>query len=375
MAPAKIMTILGTRPETIKLAPVIQQLKQLPDRFVTRVCATAQHREMMDQALKLFNITPDIDLGIMIAGQTLADLTARAIRELDPVIDEEKPDVVLVQGDTTTAFCGALVAFYHRVPIGHVEAGLRTANKYAPFPEEANRCFISQIADYHFAPTARSQQALLDTGIHPTRVFLTGNTVIDALMWIRNLVRENQPEIPAALKELGGHDVILVTGHRRESFGEGFENICRAIREIADGFRNTLFVYPVHLNPHVREPVMRVLGNHPRVRLIEPLPYDAFIWLMNRAAFVLTDSGGVQEEAPVLGKPVLVMRETTERREGIDAGNAILVGIRKEEIAGRMADLLRSPSLRADMGNAVNPYGDGRAAARIVDILSDHLTQ
>jgi UDP-N-acetylglucosamine 2-epimerase (non-hydrolysing) len=366
----KILTILGTRPEAIKLAPVIRELGKWPDEFVSRVCATAQHRELLDQALVPLEITPDIDLALMAPGQTLGGLTARAIFELDAVMTRERPDAVLVQGDTTTAFCGALAAFYHQVPVGHVEAGLRTGNKYAPFPEEANRCFISQIADFHFAPTERARRALLESGIDERNVYLTGNTVIDALRWMRERVKgKTPPGVAAVARAIERRDLVLVTGHRRESFGEGFEQICRAIRDLADRFPASVFVYPVHLNPNVREPVLRILGNHPRIRLVEPLPYDAFIWLLDRAVVVLTDSGGVQEEAPVFGKPVLVMREVTERKEGIEAGSAALVGVGREEIVAATAALLESAEKRAVMGRASNPYGDGHAAERIAQVL------
>ena len=286
----------------------------------------------------------------------------------------ERPDVVLVQGDTTTTFCGALAAFYNRVKVGHVEAGLRTANKYAPFPEEINRRLTTQLADYHFPPTEFARSALINEGIKEDSIYVTGNTVIDALLWIQAKVREKTPELPIALEgALDGQRIVLVTGHRRESFGKGFENICLAIREVADQFEDVLFVYPVHLNPNVQEPVNRILVGHKRIHLIEPLTYAPFVWLMDRATIVLTDSGGVQEEAPSLGKPVLVMRETTERPEGIDAGNAILVGTQKKSIVTHLADLLDHQDKREAMAKVSNPYGDGQAAKRIVDILERKL--
>ncbi len=374
MTQHKVLTVVGTRPEVIKLAPVVMQLNRRSDRFVSKVCATAQHRQMLDQALAPFGIVPDYDLDIMTAGQSLAELTSRAIVRLDQILLEEQPDVVLVQGDTTTAFCGALAAYYHQIKVGHVEAGLRTGNKYAPFPEEVNRALISQIADYHFAPTEHAKATLLRQGIPPSSVYLTGNTVIDALLWMRVRVREIRPQLPDGLPEcLDGHQMVLVTAHRRESFGEGFENICCAIREVADRFPDVMFIYPVHLNPNVREPVNRILANHRRIRLIEPLAYEPFVWLMDRATIVLTDSGGVQEEAPSLGKPVLVMRETTERPEGIEAGNARLVGVGQERIVNELERLLRCPEEREAMARATNPYGDGRAAERIVDVLAQVL--
>ena len=366
----KILTILGTRPEAIKLAPVIAEFGRRPGQFNSRVCVTAQHREMLDQVLDLFEIRPHHDLGIMTPGQSLSQITARAVEGLDRVIREEAPDAVLVQGDTTTAFCGALAAFYHRISVGHVEAGLRTGNMHSPFPEEANRCLITRLTDFHFAPTERARRALIEERIPDRDVFVTGNTVIDALLWVRDLVRDNPPLLPEGLaSSLDGHKVVLVTGHRRESFGEGFENICCAIHETAVSFRDTVFVYPVHMNPNVMEPVNRILGGHERIFLIDPLPYAPFVWLMDRATVVLTDSGGVQEEAPSLGKPVLVMRETTERQEGIEAGNAILVGTRKDAITEGLSMLLRDPERRAAMAAVNNPYGDGLAAKRIVEIL------
>ncbi len=369
---SKILTIFGTRPEAIKLVPVVLELASKPDRFVSRVCVTAQHREMLDQPLALFGITPDYDLNIMSQVQTLAQVTARAIEGLDRVLTQDKPDLVLTQGDTTTSFCGALAGYYHRIPVGHIEAGLRTGDKYAPFPEEINRRLVGQIAEWHFAPTEYARQALLREGVLESTIFVTGNTVIDALLWVRERVRAARPELPHGLREsLEGHQVVLVTGHRRESFGQGFENICNAIREIADTFQDVVFVYPVHLNPNVREPVNRILGGHDRVHLIEPQAYASFVWLMDHATIVLTDSGGVQEEAPSLGKPVLVVRETTERPEGIATGNAMLVGVQKERIVEGLTGLLQNPARRADMTGINNPYGDGTAAQRIVRILAE----
>lgn len=347
------------------------ELRRRRAEFVSRVCVTGQHREMLDQALAPFEIKPDHDLDIMVPGQSLARVTASALEGLDRIIVEESPDFVLVQGDTTTAFCGALAAYYHQIQVGHVEAGLRTGRKYAPFPEEINRCLIARVTDYHFAPTEHAKKALLSEGVPPDAVFVTGNTVIDALLWVRERIRQSPPKVPDRLaQEVDGRQMILVSGHRRESFGEGFENICRAIREVADAFSNLVFVYPVHLNPNVREPVNRILGGHERIRLVEPLSYESFVWLMDRATIVLTDSGGVQEEAPSLGKPVLVMRDSTERPEGIAAGNARLVGTRRQQIVDGLTELLREPAQRAAMTTVSNPYGDGKAAVRIVDILA-----
>ena len=366
----KILTVIGTRPEAIKLAPVVLELKRRPTEFLCLVCATGQHRELLDQVLSVFGIVPDHDLDLMSHGQSLAQITARAVEGLDRIIALENPDVVLVQGDTTTAFCGALAAYYQKKKVGHVEAGLRTGNKFAPFPEEINRRLVGALTDYHFAPTDHARAALLSEGVLSSSVFVTGNTVIDALLWVRERVHREVPGLPAGLvKAIGGNQVILVTGHRRESFGDGFENICAAIREVADASPNVLFIYPVHLNPNVQEPVNRILGGHARIRLIEPQAYLPFVWLMDRASIVLTDSGGVQEEAPSLGKPVLVMRETTERPEGIAAGNARLVGVQKEKIAGELLRLLNHPEERLAMAAARNPYGDGHAAGRIAETL------
>lgn len=370
----KVLTIIGTRPEAIKLAPVIMQLGHRSDWFVSKVCGTAQHRTMLDQVLKIFDINPDYDLDIMLHGQSLAQVTSRAIEGLDRVIKDINPDLVLVQGDTTTAFCGALAAFYNKVRVGHVEAGLRTENKFAPFPEEINRRLVSRLTDYHFVPTEYAKLSLMRENIASSSIFVTGNTVIDALLWIRNRVRKNNPDLPVSLLEsLNGHVMVLVTGHRRESFGEGFENICTAIREVADTLPDAIFIYPVHLNPNVREPVNRILGRHNQIHLIEPLSYTTFVWLMDRATVVLTDSGGVQEEAPSLGKPVLVMRETTERPEGIEAGNARLVGVKKDNIVNALVDLLKHPEKREAMAKLNNPYGDGHAAERIINILEKEL--
>jgi UDP-N-acetylglucosamine 2-epimerase (non-hydrolysing) len=321
--------------------------------------------------LKLFEIRPDYDLDIMTSDQTLVQITAQMIDKLRGVVSKEQPDIVLVQGDTTTAFCGALVGFYHRLKVGHVEAGLRTGNKYAPFPEEINRRLISRLADYHFAPTEHARDTLLGEGVPPSSIFITGNTVVDALVWVRERIRESLPDLPKGLKEImEGHRLILVTGHRRESFGEGFKNICSAILQVAEDFSDVMFIYPVHLNPNVRQPVNSILGTHPRVKLIEPLPYTSFIWLMDQAEIVLTDSGGVQEEAPSLGKPVLVMREETERPEGIQAGNAILVGTQQERIVEELTRLLKYPEARLEMAKVTNPFGDGKTANRIADILA-----
>ena len=372
--PHKILSIFGTRPEVIKIAPVILEMERRSGQFIIRVCATAQHRQMLDQALNVFGIDIHHDLNIMTEGQTLAQVTARAVEGLDQVIASEGPDLVLVQGDTTTAFCGALAAYYHQVRVGHVEAGLRTHDKYAPYPEELNRRLIGQLADFHFAPTERARQALLSEGFPERNIFVTGNTVVDALLWVRERIRGAMPDLPAGVNEwLQDRQMVLVTGHRRESFGEGFENICHAIRRVADALPDVVFIYPVHLNPNVRQPVTRILGEHERIHLIDPLPYEPFVWLMDRATVVLTDSGGIQEEAPSFGKPVLVMREVTERPEGIEAGVARLVGVRQEGIAASLVELLTDPQARQAMTAVQNPYGDGKAAQRIANILENVL--
>lgn len=359
------------------MAPLVREL-QRRDEFAPIVCATAQHREMLDQVLELFGIVPDYDLNLMSPGQTLAEVTARAMRGLDDVLQKTKPDITLVQGDTTSAMCGALASHYRKVLVGHVEAGLRTGNKYAPFPEEINRRLIGRMADLHFPPTENARQTLLGEQVDPLDVTVTGNTVIDALLWVRDKVEGQPPpdslsfvtEAPVADRKLA-----VVTGHRRESFGEGFENVCRAIRDVADQQPDTHFVYPVHLNPNVREPVNRILGDHERISLIEPLSYEPFVWLMNRAEIILTDSGGVQEEAPSLGKPVLVMRDTTERPEGVEAGNAILVGTNYDAIIEHLTNLLTNPAAREAMTSVNNPYGQGDSAKRIVDCLEKYFTR
>lgn len=361
---------MGTRPEAIKLCPVVRELRRRSDECEPVVCATGQHREMLDQVLKTFQVEADFDLNIMAPGQTLADVTAKATVGLDRVFSECKPDAALVQGDTTTAFIGALVSHYHQTTVGHVEAGLRTGNKYAPFPEEMNRCLIGRLADLHFAPTEHARKALLDEHVDANAIFLVGNTVIDALLWTRDRVHGKTPNVLAELEsKLNGDSTVLVTGHRRESFGDGFECICRAIRRVADSQPEVSFVYPVHLNPNVREPVNRLLGGHERIHLIEPLSYEPFVWLMDKSTIVLTDSGGVQEEAPSLGKPVLVMRETTERSEGIAAGNAKLVGVNEDRITRELIHLLTDKDAREAMASVSNPYGDGTASAKIADAL------
>ncbi|MDI6892693.1 MAG: UDP-N-acetylglucosamine 2-epimerase (non-hydrolyzing) [Actinomycetota bacterium] len=393
----KVMTVFGTRPEAIKLAPVIKELEKHPDRIQSVVVVTAQHREMLDQVLGLFGITPDYDLDIMRADQSLFDVVLRAIDGLKPVLEKERPDILLVQGDTTTTFAAALAAFYLKIPIGHVEAGLRTFDKHRPFPEEMNRRLTSSLADLHFAPTTRARENLLKEGVPREKVHVTGNTVIDALL---------APPL-AGLKEDYGFDdpvlksvdfdsrkVILVTAHRRESWctptfrqaqgprakvegsevegGKPLENICRAIRDLISGNEDVEVVFSVHLNPRVREVVGRILGDERRVHLLDPLDYEPFVQLMKRCYLILTDSGGIQEEAPSLGKPVLVMREVTERPEGLEAGTVKLVGTDAQRILEETNLLLKDSNEYNKMAKAVNPYGDGRASERIVEIILTH---
>lgn len=370
----RILLIFGTRPEAIKMAPLYRELNNYPKDFDVKVCVTAQHREMLDQVLDFFDIKADYDLNLMRDNQSLFNITAESIIELESVYDDFNPDIVLVQGDTTTAFTGSLSAFYRKIEIGHVEAGLRSGNKYAPYPEEINRVLIGHIADYHFAPTEKAKQNLSNEGIREN-VWIVGNTVIDALFLGLKLLEENKnlkTEIEGYFESMFDFrrgKIILVTGHRRESFGEGFENICNALKEIAKLYPDLKIIYPVHLNPNVREPVNRILNGVKNIYLIEPLSYPYLIWLMSKCFLVLTDSGGIQEEAPSLGKPVLVMREVTERVEGIQAGTAKLVGTKKENILKAVQDLIEHPLEYQRMAKAINPYGDGKASERIVDIL------
>lgn len=370
----KVLTVVGTRPEAIKLAPVILELQRRPNTFLSRVCLTAQHREMAQQALDIFGIRPDHDLDAMSDGQTLSELTAKLLHSLDAAIAEDPPSVILVQGDTTTALCGALVGFYRQLPVGHVEAGLRTRDARSPFPEEMNRRLLGNLATLHFAPTTIARDELLKEGVDSRTIFTTGNTVVDALDWMRNRLVDTPTEISEELeRRLGGSDVVLVTGHRRESFGAGLESICLAIRDVAEANEGVVFVYPVHLNPRVREPVHRILGSRERIHLLEPLPYGAFIWLMNRATIVLTDSGGIQEEAPSLGKLVLVMRDKTERLEGIASGAARLIGTNRQGIVTALTHALTEKRPTSTPADVVNPYGDGQAAKRIAEVLESRL--
>ncbi len=368
----KVLTVFGTRPEAIKMAPLVHALASDP-YFEAKVCVTAQHREMLDQALNLFSIVPDYDLNIMKPGQGLTEITCRILEGLKPILESFKPDVVLVHGDTTTTIATSLAAFYQRIPVGHVEAGLRTGDLSSPWPEEANRTLTGHLARYHFAPTENSRQNLLRENVNDQHIFVTGNTVIDALIWVRDRVLANDT-LRGELAErypflANGKKMILVTGHRRESFGQGFEQICHALAEIAALNEDVQIVYPVHLNPNVSEPVHRILGNVKNVILIEPQDYLPFVWLMKHAWLILTDSGGIQEEAPSLGKPVLVMRETTERPEAVKAGTVRLVGTDSRLIVQEVTHLLHNNEEYQAMSRAHNPYGDGQACDRILQAL------
>ena len=381
----KIAVIFGTRPEAIKLCPVVLALKADP-AFDCQVCVTGQHREMLQQVLDVFGVVPDVDLALMQPNQSLAGLTARAMTALDDYLTREKPDAVMVQGDTTTVLCGALAAFYHHIPVAHVEAGLRTGNLWSPWPEEGNRLLTTRLTKWHFCPTENNKANLLRAGVNPADIYVVGNTVIDALLLAKQKIKEK-------VEKVGGggqrRKSVLITGHRRENFGDGFENICQAIKRLAIEFPDVDFIYPVHLNPNVREPVARILGrvaetfqtsqtsrtsqtfqtSLPNVKLIEPQSYLPFVELMMNADLILTDSGGVQEEAPSLGKPVLVMRDTTERPEAVTAGTVKLVGTKADDIYREAKLLLLDKTAYAKMAAAVNPYGDGKAVARIMEIL------
>lgn len=375
----RLLLVFGTRPEAIKMAPLVHEFKKHPDQFETKVCVTGQHREMLDQVLELFQITPDVDLNIMKSGQDLYDVTSRVLLGMRDVLDALKPDVVFVHGDTTTSSAAALAAFYRQIPVAHVEAGLRTGNIYSPWPEEMNRLITGRIATYHFAPTPLSKQNLLKENVDPQHILVTGNTVIDALHWVvkkiqaelglKSSLHENILRFGYDTNRLNeGKRLVLITGHRRENFGEGFLNICHAIKNLAQQYPEVDYVYPVHLNPNVRKPVMEILGGGiDNIYLIDPLPYLEFVYLMEQSYLILTDSGGIQEEAPGLRKPVLVMRDTTERPEAVEAGTVLMVGTDKERIEKMVSRLLEDYSFYSSMSDAINPYGDGHACERIVD--------
>ena len=380
MTKKKILLVFGTRPEAIKMCPLVKEFQKYPNDFETVVCVTGQHREMLDQVLEIFDVKPDYDLNIMKQGQDLYDVTARVLTGMRDVLDEVKPDVVLVHGDTTTSMAAAMAAFYRQIPVGHVEAGLRTHNLYSPWPEEMNRQVTGRIAEYDFAPTPLSRQNLLDEGVPEERITVTGNTVIDALHWVvENVLAQGyvpkDPSVAALLQD--DKRKVLITGHRRENFGEGFISMCTAIRDLARKYPEVDFVYPMHLNPNVRKAVGEVFGSEilrsaqndkeKNLFFIEPLDYLDFVCLMSRSHIVLTDSGGIQEEAPGLGKPVLVMRDTTERPEALEAGTVKLVGTDYDRIVTEVSRLLDDPEAYERMSRAVNPYGDGKACPRIVE--------
>jgi UDP-N-acetylglucosamine 2-epimerase (non-hydrolysing) len=366
----KILLIFGTRPEAIKMAPLVKEFQKHHEIFETRVCVTAQHREMLDQVLDFFEIKADYDLDLMKPGQNLYGLTATIIESLKPILEEFTPDYVFVHGDTTTTMAGSIASFYSGAKVCHVEAGLRTHNKLSPFPEEINRQITSRICDYHFAPTETSKKNLLRENISDSSILVTGNTVIDALLKCVEKVNKIPSQLIQNLShQIGNQEVVLVTGHRRENHGASFERICQALKKIAKDDINRLVIYPVHLNPKVQEPVNRILSGVNNVILIDPLAYQDFIWLMDRSKIIITDSGGVQEEAPSLGKPVLVMRDTTERPEAVEAGTVLLVGTNEDLIVSKALDLLNNEDSFVKMSKLHNPYGDGFASKRIVDFI------
>ena len=376
----KALFVFGTRPEAIKMAPVIRELKAENSKFKVVVCVTAQHREMLDQVLDLFDIKHHFDLDIMTERQSLPNLTASVLLGVTEVMEKENPDIVFVQGDTTTTFAASQAAYYLKIPVAHIEAGLRTRNKYSPFPEEVNRRLTSVVSDFHFSPTKGAKRNLIAEGFDESSIYVTGNTVIDALKWI--LQKHNRTAVSEKWVKwfLSEYDIsfsnhirtILVTGHRRESFGEGFKRICKALRILARNNHNIKIVYPVHLNPNVQEPVYAILGDVDNIHLIPPLDYEPFVFLMSQSFLILTDSGGIQEEAPTLGVPVLVMRDTSERPEGIEAGSARLVGTDIETIVADTQKLLNNNDEYKRVSNVINPYGDGNASKRIVRIISEH---
>lgn len=377
-----MMLVFGTRPEAIKMSPLVKEFQKYPEKFETIVCVTGQHREMLDQVLRIFDIQPDYDLNIMKQGQDLYDVTARVLTGMRDVLKETRPDIVLVHGDTTTSTAAALAAFYQQIPVGHIEAGLRTHNIYSPWPEEVNRQITGRIATYHFAPTSLSKDNLLQEGISGEQIIVTGNTVIDALYMVVEKIKNDgilSCELEKVLKASGydisrlsdGKKLVLITGHRRENFGDGFISMCKAIKSLSEKYPEVDFVYPMHLNPNVRKPIHEVFGKSQRANLffIEPLEYLSFVYLMEKSAIVLTDSGGIQEEAPGLGKPVLVMRDTTERPEALEAGTVKLVGTDYDKIVNEVSGLLDSQEYYEKMSKAINPYGDGKACSRIVKAL------
>lgn len=380
----KVLLVFGTRPEAIKMAPLVMELQKQKERIETVVCVTGQHREMLDQVLEIFDIKPDYDLNIMKRGQDLYDVTARVLTGMREVLKEIKPDIVLVHGDTTTSTAAALAAFYQQIPVGHVEADLRTHNIYSPWPEEMNRLLTGRLATYHFSPTPLSRNNLIKESINDRNIIVTGNTVIDALYWVVDKIKNNKEldnELESVLSKAGydvnrldnGKKLVLITGHRRENFGDGFINMCTAIKDLTIKHPNVDFVYPMHLNPNVRKPIHEVFGEDlsglKNMFFIEPLEYLSFVYLMEKSSIVLTDSGGIQEEAPGLGKPVLVMRDTTERPEALNAGTVKLVGTDYNKIVNEVSSLIDDKAAYEKMSKAVNPYGDGLACGRIVNAL------
>ncbi|MEN8408154.1 MULTISPECIES: non-hydrolyzing UDP-N-acetylglucosamine 2-epimerase [Acinetobacter] len=369
----KVLLVFGTRPEAIKMAPLALKLQQNTQEFETKVCVTGQHRQMLDQVLELFDLKPDFDLNLMKPGQTLSDVTSGVLKGLEQVFEQWIPDIILVHGDTATTFAASLAGYYHKIKIGHVEAGLRTGDLYSPWPEEANRKLTGVLANYHFAPTDSSYQNLIKENVKPETIIVTGNTVIDALLQVKDKVEKNQKLIDKFEQKFNFLDkskkLVLVTGHRRENFGQGFLNICAALANLAKRYSDIQIVYPVHLNPNVQKPVNELLSGIDNIFLIDPQDYLPFVYLMNRSYLILTDSGGIQEEAPSLGKPVLVMRDTTERPEAVEAGTVRLVGTDVNTIETAVSELLEDTSLYNAMADAYNPYGDGTACQQIIDFL------
>lgn len=386
----KILLVFGTRPEAIKMAPLIKELEKYPSIFDVKVCVTGQHREMLDQVLDIFEIKPDYDLNIMKDGQDLFDITSRILMGMRDVLKDSDPDVVLVHGDTTTSMASALSAFYQQIPVGHIEAGLRTHNIYSPWPEELNRQITGRISTYHFTPTSRSKQNLINEGITENLIHVTGNTVIDALRQVISKIENSDllsSKVENDIKEKGynidrltnNKKLILITGHRRENFGEGFISICEAIKHLSQDFPEVDFVYPMHLNPNVRKPIKRVFGDdlnfYDNLYFIDPLDYMSFVYLMNKSSIILTDSGGIQEEGPGLGKPVVVMRDTTERPEAVEAGTVKMVGTDSNKIITTISELITNASSYQKMARSINPYGDGNASMRIVKILKENIVR
>lgn len=376
MKKKKLLTVFGTRPEAIKLAPFILKVRQQPENYDLVVCVTAQHREMLDDVLKVFDIKPEYDFNIMIPGQDLFHVVTESLSQFRTVLQKENPDLVVVQGDTSSTFIGALGAYYRRIPIAHIEAGLRTGDKYSPFPEEKNRHLVSCLADLHFAPTDVSKNNLLREGIATSSIHVVGNTVIDALLNIKERLAFKKPSDFGSLFSTidWSKKLLLVTGHRRENFGDGIENICYALRDIVDNHSDVQVVYAVHLNPNIQEPVNKIIGAHKQIRLLPPLSYTAFVYLMNKSYLVLTDSGGIQEEAPALGKPVLVIRNTTERPEAVSAGTAKLVGTNRETIFKETNELLTNLTSYKKMNKAINPYGDGQSCEKIMNVINHFMS-